>query len=71
MTRHYDTTEVAKQELIPAMLDDIGIQGEAVREATAKFAATLIGESPDKEMGDLQQQMACYAHGFREGRGIE
>jgi hypothetical protein len=62
---------IPNEGLIQAMLNDIGVQGDEVRNATTKFAERRITESPDLETGDLQQQMACFAHGFREGRGIE
>jgi len=54
----------ATPALIPAMLDDIGVDAGAARESTHRYCLKMIKEEMGISMGDLQDTAAVFWDGY-------
>lgn len=63
---HFELDDPATEALIPAMLDDIPVEGEQVRRATTQWAKHRMKEDDEFEAGDLQIELAIFKSGYQQ-----
>ena len=66
---HWDSTDLASQALVDAMIEDIGLDDddadERVKKASRVYALSLLG-ADCMEMGDWQLMVGCFAEGYEQ-----
>lgn len=63
---HFELDDPATEAMIPAMMDDIPVEGEQVRRATTQWARLRMKEQDGMEAGDLQIELSVYKSGYQQ-----